>query len=79
MPGSPVGQPRMPGPEAARRLRARPEWRRDEALARAGFGDIFKALKDKENELALALLPGVLAELDSVLDSGGCGSGRARK
>lgn len=41
---------------------------RDEALARAGLGDIFKALKDKENELALALLPSVLAGLDAESD-----------
>jgi hypothetical protein len=60
---------------------------RDEALARAGFGDIFKGLKDKENALALGLLPGVLAELDAVADARGCtqggrcwvGAGRVKK
>lgn len=38
---------------------------RDEALARAGFGDVFKSLKARENDLAVALLPAVLRELDA--------------
>lgn len=43
--------------------------RRDQALARNGFGDIFKTLKDKENDLALQLLPATLAELDAQPDA----------
>ncbi|GBG00302.1 hypothetical protein Rsub_13064 [Raphidocelis subcapitata] len=43
---------------------------RDQALHRAGFFDIFKPLKDRENDLALKLLPGVLRELDAEPDAG---------
>ncbi len=39
---------------------------RELCLARAGFQDVFKAVKVRENGLALALLPSVLAELDSL-------------
>lgn len=41
---------------------------REECLAGAGFGDIFRAVKDGENAKALALLPGVLEELDALGD-----------
>lgn len=57
-----------PWPRPRRRPRARV--RRDEALARAGCGDVFKPLKDRESAQALALLPSVLAELDSIGDPG---------
>jgi hypothetical protein len=39
---------------------------RDACLAAAGFGDVFAAVKAAENAKALALLPGVLAELDAI-------------
>lgn len=38
---------------------------RDKCLHNAGFKDIFKYVKDKENTSALQLLPGVLEELDA--------------
>lgn len=60
--------------------------RRDRCLHAAGFTDIFKTAKDKEDKAALQLLPSVLADLDSVSDptarmekalrgvfAGGCG------
>lgn len=42
---------------------------RDACLHNAGFRDIFKSVKDSENVLCLALLPGVLAELDGVQEA----------
>ncbi len=39
---------------------------RDACLHAAGFLDIFKATKDKENAAALQLLPEVLRELDAI-------------
>lgn len=43
---------------------------RDQALHRAGFIDVFKVLKDRENDQAQKLLPDVLRELDSYQDAG---------
>lgn len=40
--------------------------RRDAAFARHGFPDPFRAVKRREIELALPLLPGVLAEVDAL-------------
>ncbi|KXZ49303.1 hypothetical protein GPECTOR_22g897 [Gonium pectorale] len=39
---------------------------REDCLHGAGFGDVFAAVKARENERALALLPGVLAEFDAL-------------
>ncbi len=41
---------------------------RDVCLFKAGCGDIFKAVKDKENAEALSLLPGLVQEHDSIHD-----------
>lgn len=38
---------------------------REIALEEAGFHDIYKSIKQEENEKALKLLPAVLAELDA--------------
>ncbi|MEW6249143.1 MAG: ARMT1-like domain-containing protein [Planctomycetota bacterium] len=38
---------------------------REQMHARHGFADPFRGLKQRENEAALALLPGVLAEIDA--------------
>ena len=52
---------------------------REEALLAAGFSDIFRSIKRQENDAALALLPGVCAELDGHTDQvGGVGGGGGR-
>ena len=38
---------------------------RERCIQDAGFSDIFKPVKDEENDTALTLLPGVLRELDA--------------
>ena len=43
-----------------------PSSRREEALLTAGFRDIFQPIKQRENQQALALLPGVCAEVDGL-------------
>ncbi|KAG1655241.1 hypothetical protein FOA52_007973 [Chlamydomonas sp. UWO 241] len=45
---------------------------KERCLLNAGFDDIFRAVKAKENDAALSHLPGLLAELDA------CASARAR-
>lgn len=40
--------------------------RREQVLKEAGFRDIFRPVKDKENRLALQLLPQLLAQLDCI-------------
>lgn len=39
---------------------------RDRCLINAGFADIFKAVKDKENLQCLKLLPEVISDLESI-------------
>ncbi|CAK0782572.1 hypothetical protein CVIRNUC_005784 [Coccomyxa viridis] len=41
---------------------------REHCLRQQGFVDIFKSIKAEENDKALALLPGVLKELDAIED-----------
>lgn len=41
---------------------------RENLLNRHGFPDVYKAIKHRENEAALKLLPGVLEEIDAVAD-----------
>lgn len=41
---------------------------RDDLLRRLGFADCFLSVKSTENEQALTVLPGVLAELDALTD-----------
>lgn len=42
---------------------------RDEALRSLGFADCFQDVKAKENEQALTVLPGVLAEIDAITNA----------
>eukprot|EP00200_Dunaliella_tertiolecta_P011228 CAMPEP_0202392064 /NCGR_PEP_ID=MMETSP1127-20130417/92173_1 /ASSEMBLY_ACC=CAM_ASM_000462 /TAXON_ID=3047 /ORGANISM="Dunaliella tertiolecta, Strain CCMP1320" /LENGTH=365 /DNA_ID=CAMNT_0048994543 /DNA_START=1275 /DNA_END=2372 /DNA_ORIENTATION=+ len=42
---------------------------REDCLKRAGFGDIFRKVKQEENAAALAVLPGVLKNLDECSDT----------
>eukprot|EP00967_Tisochrysis_lutea_P037625 scaffold45216_cov22-Tisochrysis_lutea.AAC.1 len=41
----------------------------EDCLKRAGFGDIFRKVKQEENAAALAVLPGVLKNLDECSDT----------
>ncbi|GFH12611.1 DUF89 domain-containing protein [Haematococcus lacustris] len=42
---------------------------REVCLRQAGFHDIFAAVKSRENQAALAVLPSLLQELDGILDA----------